>query len=158
MPIKGGAARHARRKIRLPQAVGLDMTIADRIQTLGFKRWYERALLESHAYLVTSFLGLILVFAGIEMIGNHVDMARSALGVVASAVGTAAVTFGLRRYHRLMVLATNLSERATCPRCGKYAAFTLIASGKLDTTAGADHISSVWLKVRCRQCGTEWTI
>jgi hypothetical protein len=33
------------------------------IRKLGFERWFERQLIESHVYFVTSFLCLILVLA-----------------------------------------------------------------------------------------------
>ena len=39
---------------------------ADAIRKLGFKKWYERQLIESHVYLVTCFLCLILVVAVLE--------------------------------------------------------------------------------------------
>ena len=37
------------------------MPVADRICKLGFRRWYERQLIEAHGSLVTAFLGVILV-------------------------------------------------------------------------------------------------
>ena len=42
------------------------MTAADGIRKLGFRRWYERQLIESHVYLVTGFLSMIMVFACFE--------------------------------------------------------------------------------------------
>ena len=43
------------------------MNRADGIHKFGFRRWYERQLIESHAYLVTCFLSMILVAACIEI-------------------------------------------------------------------------------------------
>jgi hypothetical protein len=40
--------------------------LADNIRKRGFKKWYERQLIESHAYLVTCFLCMILVAALLE--------------------------------------------------------------------------------------------
>ena len=42
------------------------MELADDIRKRGFKKWYERQLIESHAYLVTCFLCMILVTALME--------------------------------------------------------------------------------------------
>ena len=43
------------------QRVPSDVEVADDIRKRGFKKWYERWLIESLAYLVTGFLCLILV-------------------------------------------------------------------------------------------------
>jgi hypothetical protein len=48
---------------------------ADDIRKLGFRRWYERQLLESHACLVTCFLCTILLAVCLEG-----AMPRSGLG------------------------------------------------------------------------------
>ena len=37
------------------------MSPADGIRQLGFRRWYERQLIESHAYFLTCFLCMIMV-------------------------------------------------------------------------------------------------
>ena len=37
------------------------MSPADGIRKLGFRRWYERQLIESHAYFLTCFLCMIKV-------------------------------------------------------------------------------------------------
>jgi hypothetical protein len=42
------------------------MTPADGIRKLGFRRWHERQLIESHLYLVTGFLSMILMLACFE--------------------------------------------------------------------------------------------
>jgi hypothetical protein len=58
----------------------------DYIQRHGFKRWYERQLVESHAYLALGFVALILMLSGFEVLG---DM-KSGLGYV-SILGMAAL-------------------------------------------------------------------
>ena len=42
------------------------MSEAEGIRKLGFRRWYERQLIESHAWFVTCFLCLILALACAE--------------------------------------------------------------------------------------------
>ena len=44
------------------------MGLADAIRRRGFRRWYERQLIEGHAYLVTGLLSLIMMAISIEMI------------------------------------------------------------------------------------------
>jgi len=40
--------------------------LAEGIRKTGFRRWYERQLIESHLYFVTAVLSLIVVGAGLE--------------------------------------------------------------------------------------------
>lgn len=43
------------------------MELAAHLRKYGFRRWYERQLYESHAYLVTAFLSLIAVATAAEL-------------------------------------------------------------------------------------------
>ena len=43
------------------------MNRAEGIRKLGFRRWYERQLIEGHAYLVTCFLCVIMIAACAEV-------------------------------------------------------------------------------------------
>ncbi len=55
----------------------------DYIQRYGFRRWYERQLIESHAYLALGFVALIMMLAGVEVMG---DM-KSSTGYVCASCG-----------------------------------------------------------------------
>lgn len=133
------------------------MGIGERIQKLGFKRWYERTLIESHAYLVTSLLGLILALAGIELIGARSGAMGFLLGFGAGAIGIPLVVFGLNRYYRTLMLASSFGSRATCCRCETYARFSVTAAGpRPGETAPAP--DTTWVRVKCRECGNEWTM
>lgn len=127
------------------------MTTAERIQKFGFKRWYERTLIESHAYFVTAFLGMIVAVAGIELIGQHGTPTRTLLGLAAALFGTALVALGIHRYYRILMVAEGYGDRATCPGCRTYASFNVIAVGDEAT-------DSMWLRVKCRKCSNEWTM
>jgi hypothetical protein len=129
------------------------MNTAESIRKFGFKRWYERTLIESHAYLVTCFLGMVTAFAGLQLAAEHGGIAQSLLGYVASAFGVVLAVIGLRRYTRLMALAWDLGERATCPQCQAYASFQVTSAGAADAD---DTSPRDWLGVRCRKCGNEW--
>ena len=135
------------------------MGAADRIRKLGFRRWYERALIEGHAYLVTSFLGMILAVASIELIGQRAGTEQTLLALTGGLIGTAVVLYGVRRYLRVIAFAESLGDHATCGQCRTYAAFSVLASGLPGAeTVEADEPGSTWLKVKCRKCGHEWTL
>ena len=46
------------------------MEVAEYIHRHGFRRWYERQLIESHAYLALAFIALILLLSAIEVLGG----------------------------------------------------------------------------------------
>ena len=46
------------------------MEVAEYIHRHGFRRWYERQLIESHAYLALAFVALILLLSGIEVLAE----------------------------------------------------------------------------------------
>lgn len=134
------------------------MAIEERIAKLGFKRWYERTLVESHAFLITALLGAILAFTGMELIGqNDGDAINLALGVVAMLIGGMVAAVSVHRYIRMLMLAINLGEHATCRDCNAYAKFDLLHSGRL-RSHGTDELGSLWMRVKCRKCGFEWRI
>ncbi|HEY8552991.1 MAG TPA: hypothetical protein VIL43_00455 [Burkholderiales bacterium] len=132
------------------------MSTGERIRKLGFKRWYERTLIESHAFLVSSFLGMILTFSGIELIGEHESIQGLLLGVAGTGAGAGIMLHGMNRYFRSLLLAETLSDRATCPRCHAYGAFTVEATGSALPARGRRDAESSWLKVKCRKCGSDW--
>ena len=66
------------------------MDIVQGIRKLGFRRWYERRLIEAHAFLITGFLALILAVAFLELRGETPAGGQRViylLGAVASMAG-----------------------------------------------------------------------
>lgn len=134
------------------------MAIEERIAKLGFRRWYERTLVESHAFLITALLGAILAFTGMELISQHDGKALNvALGFVAVLIGGFVAVVSVNRYLRMLMLAINLGEHATCRDCNAYAKFDLLKSGRL-RSHGPDETGALWMRVKCRKCGYEWRI
>ena len=116
------------------------------IGKLGFKRWYERQLIEGHAWLITCVLCLLAVAACLEELSFRGPLSQAlALGAFVFAAGAVAV-YGWDLYRTIMVVAERVAERSTCESCRAYAAFRLIG-----TEGGA-------MRVRCRKCAHEWRI
>jgi len=119
------------------------MESARAIGKLGFPRWYERKLIESHAWLVSSFLCLIAltaVFEGFSLRAPAPEvLVRMASMVAAGFIGWHA----LKRYIALMQEADRFARRSTCERCRAYGKFDVLR--ELPVAA-----------VRCRKCGNEW--
>ena len=120
------------------------MEPASSIEKLGFKRWYERQLIESHAWLVSCILCALAIAATLELTGfrlaSFADLFTLAFVYVAGLVSW----HSLKRYRALMAQAERLSEQSTCKTCRTYAAFSVIAEQPR-------------ISVRCRKCAHEWT-
>ena len=92
------------------------------IAKIGFKRWYERQLIEGHAWLITCLLCGIAIAASLEMI-NFRDLGASAVTLAFVFTAGLIIMHGMRRYQVLMGLAEQLASHSTCPGCQSYAKF-----------------------------------
>jgi len=118
------------------------MEPADSIRRLGFARWYERRLIEGHAWFISGFICLTAIAACFEELSFRGSLVRLvAYAIVVMAAGAIAI-YGLMRYQAILAEAEQLGEHATCGSCGAYARFQLISASQ----------------VRCRKCGNEWRL
>ena len=119
------------------------MEPAQSIGKLGFRRWYERQLLESHAWLVTCLLAALAAFALIEGLdfkaAFFTSLTRSIMAFVAGLLSWLA----LYRYAMMLTRANALAQHAVCRGCGAY--------GRFEVLDGEAH-------VRCRGCRHEWQL
>ena len=118
------------------------MEPADSISRLGFSRWYERRLIEAHAWFVSAFFCMVAIAACMEELSFRGSVGRLMLYVVVVLGSTAIGFYSLVRYHKLLVEAESIGEHATCDGCGAYARFKLISASQ----------------ARCRKCSHEWRL
>ncbi len=104
------------------------MEPADSIRRLGFARWYERRLIEGHAWFISGVACMIAIPACIEELSFRGSVARLLAYVVLVLVAGAIGIYGLVRYQRILSEAEHLGEQATCGACGAYARFRLIST------------------------------
>ena len=133
------------------------MQAAPGISKLGFRRWFERQLIESHLYLVTCFLCLIAAMALTEEVSFRAGGLRPfALTLLIAVIGAVGV-FALNRYRMMLFRALELSHRSVCGKCRAYARFNVLDSGPRAVDDAVERDPS-WLRVKCRGCGHEWTV
>jgi len=118
------------------------MEPADSIRRLGFTRWYERRLIEGHAWFIGGFFCVIAIAASMEQLSLRGSPVRMVIHTLVVLGATAIGIFGLVRYQRILNEAERLGEHATCGACGTYAHFRLISDSQ----------------VRCGKCGNEWRL
>lgn len=138
------------------------MASLDRIGKHGFRRWYERQLIESHAWLVTCLLAVVAAASGLELLGRSGSVPPHATGVVLVFAGIVLMLYSWRRYWNMFAVAQRLSARAVCPGCHRYSRFRIVASGPTPFPDGGDEdieifSEEVWFRVECG-CGSRWSL
>ena len=118
------------------------MEPADSIRRLGFSRWYERRLIEAHAWFVSTFFCMVAIAACMEELSFRGSIGRLMLYVLVVLGAGVIGTYGMMRYHKILMEAERIGEHATCEACGAYARFKLISASE----------------GRCRKCNHEWRV
>jgi hypothetical protein len=137
------------------------LDIVEGVRKLGFRKWYERQLIQAHAWLVTGFLALILAFALFEL-RNGTSGAQPRLLLLAGALASAAGgILAWLRYHHVLESTELAAQLATCPHCGTYGRLAVVRSVPQSEAAVAANAlleDLPHLRVRCRRCEGEWQL
>ncbi|MBL0142301.1 MAG: hypothetical protein IPP91_09485 [Betaproteobacteria bacterium] len=136
------------------------MDIASRIGKVGFRKWYERQLIDSHLSFTTCFLSGITVAACLEAV-DLAEFGWKPMSLLVIVFGAAALGwYSWRRYIEVLERAEAYGSRSTCPTCTTYGRFEILASGHTTQEPYLDPQDTAlpypWLRVRCRKCGTVW--
>ena len=136
------------------------MELAEGIRKIGFQRWYERQLIESHLYLVTSFLCLVTVLACFEGFSLRMPVWETVMRLAAMLAGAAVCVWTLCRYLAMLDFAVRAAERSRCGKCAAYSALELsVAPARRLAMPGVEEMGDLPpVGVRCRKCGHEWMI
>lgn|SRR5512134_3292476 len=134
------------------------MQASDYILRYGFRRWYERQLIESHAYLALGFVALILMLSGAEVLSD-MKSGTGYLGTLAMAgLGGLMVLVAWRRFNVLLARAERFAEAATCPECKTWGKFRVLSQEPTTDDEPPEAGRPRWLRVRCAHCGGEWKL
>ena len=125
------------------------MRLAEGIRKHGFRKWYERELLQSHAHLLLTFFCAIGLFAAFEALGKFRTFGDQLTDIVAILICAALGVWALRRYLYLLMHAEATAHQADCPQCKAYGRFQLDGENREGATS---------VKVCCRKCQHRWTI
>jgi formate dehydrogenase maturation protein FdhE len=129
------------------------MALDDALRQRGFRRWYERQLIESHVYLVTGFLSLIMMAVALEVTEFRSSAANFAFLVAVALAGALVCIGSWRKFTEILFRAEAVAEQAVCPMCGTYGRFDVVSAR--DAT---DAVTGRIVDVRCRTCAHEWPI
>ena len=134
----------------MPQRNLLNRPLADGIRHQGFRKWYERELLSSHAHMTLAILAAVAMLAIFEAFqgASPFDKLVNTGFVVASA---AIALWSLRRYLFLLMHAEELANQANCPGCQAYGQLRLQDEPAVRPKPGL-------VPVCCKRCGFRWTL
>jgi hypothetical protein len=125
----------------------LNRSLANGIRKVGFRKWYERELLSSHAHMLLAFLCVIALMAAMEAFhgaSQGQKLANAVLVLISGAIGL----WALRRYLYLLMHAEQVADQANCPKCTTYGSLTLVEEDRRTGNA----------LVCCKKCSHTWTI
>jgi protein-S-isoprenylcysteine O-methyltransferase Ste14 len=134
------------------------MELSEGIRRIGFRRWYERQLIESHLYLVSCFLCMVVVLACFEGFSLRMPAWETIMRFAVMLAGGALCWWTLRRYLAMLIFAQHAAERSVCRKCGVYSAIELTSTGAHPPAAEHEGGGPQTVHVRCRKCGNEWII
>ena len=125
----------------------LNHRLAEGIRRVGFRKWYERELLASHAHMLLALLCTIALMATLELFrGGSVaeKLTNVAIFIISAGIGL----WALRRYLYLLMHAEEVANQATCERCETYGRLKVVSEDRRNGNT----------LVSCHKCRTEWTI
>lgn len=136
------------------------MELSEGISKIGFRGWYERQLIDSHLYLVSSFLCLVTVLACFEGLSLRMPGWEAVMRLVAMIAGSAVCARTLRRYLTMLNFALRAAERSVCEKCTADNALELGGTNahRAAMQGDGEEGSPPTVGVRCRKCGHEWII
>jgi hypothetical protein len=123
----------------------MENRLVESFKSIGFRKWYERQLLSSHAHMVLAFLSVIALIGSMEAFRTSqgdTQLANVMFVLVCAAIGG----WALRRYLFLLLRAEQAANQASCPDCGDYGRFRVV--GQRPRLQEID--------VRCRKCSRDW--
>lgn len=123
----------------------LNHRLAEGVRRVGFRKWYERELLSSHAHMVLTLLATIALIASFEAF-RDASFTEKVMDVVFVIVSAGIGLWALRRYLFLLMRAEFVANQANCPACAEYGRFEVIADSQDQT------------RVCCRKCAHQWVI
>jgi ABC-type nickel/cobalt efflux system permease component RcnA len=124
------------------------LKLSDGIRKHGFRKWYERELLQSHAHLLLTFFCMIGLFAAFEALGSNRAWSDQAVNLVSIALCIVIGLWALRRYMYFLSHAEAAANQADCPQCKAYGRFKLASESPNDNS----------VQVCCTKCQHRWTI
>lgn len=124
------------------------MRLAEGIRKHGFRKWYERQLMRSHAHLVLVLICMVGILVAMEATLRFRSWTDQIVDGASLLLCVGVGLWALRRYLSLLLQAENAARQAVCQACRTYGRLDLLQSD-----ASGDRV-----RVQCRKCDHTWNI
>lgn len=124
------------------------MRLAEGIRKHGFRKWYERQLMRSHAHLVLVLVCMVGILVAMEAALRFRSWTDQIVDGASLLLCTGVGLWALRRYLSLLLRAEGAAKQAECSACRTYGRLDLLQSDA----------SGNRVRVQCRKCGQVWDI
>jgi hypothetical protein len=121
--------------------------LSDGIRKVGFRKWYERELLSSHAHLVLAILSVVAMLASFEAF-QGATIGEKLMDVLFVLASGGIALWALRRFLYLSMRAERIANQASCQDCGTYGRFHVVGDKKNPDET----------EVCCTKCAHHWKI
>lgn len=129
----------------------LNRPLEDGIRRVGFRKWYERELLSSHAHMALALVAAVAMMASFEAF-QGASTTEKLINTVYVVVCAAISLWAMRRYLYLLMHAEELANQANCTRCDAYGLL------KLQEVPAPRSNTQRLVPVCCKRCGFEWSM
>jgi hypothetical protein len=119
----------------------------DSLAQLGFRRWYERQLIISHAWIASCFVAIVLFATGLELFTGSRDLAEFIADALMIGAALVFAWVAWRQYACRMVMAESIGGQANCMHCGHYGFRIDVQSSQRQA-----------FKVFCPKCKHRWEV
>ena len=127
----------------------LNPALADGIRRFGFRKWYERELLASHAHMALALLASVALIASFEAFKGG-SWAEKLVDTAFVLVCASIALWALRRYLYLLMHAEEMANQANCGQCQAYGLLTVPEDNQPDARQ--------LVPVCCKRCGFRWNM
>ena len=124
------------------------MHLVEGIRKHGFRKWYERQLLQSHAHMLLLLLCAIGLLATFSVFSRSQPLADLLLDIGMVLLFAAVGLWAMRRYLFLLMHAEQVANQAVCSECKAYGRLAVV-----EVDHGGERV-----KVRCTKCQHGWDI
>jgi hypothetical protein len=129
----------------------LNRPLADGIQRVGFRKWYERELLSSHAHMALALIAAVAMMASFEAY-RGASVGEKLMNTAFVLVCAAIALWSMRRYLYLLMHAEEMANQANCAQCQAYGLLKLQEVD--DRRLAAQRL----VPVCCKRCGFQWNL
>ena len=129
----------------------LNRPLADGIQRVGFRKWYERELLSSHAHMALALISAVAMMLSFEAF-RGASTGEKLMNTAFVLVSAAIALWAMRRYLYLLMHAEEMANQANCAQCQAYGLLKLQEVD--DRRLEAQRL----VPVCCKRCGFRWNL